>query len=375
MVCVRTKDASKKFREEVEARGPKPGGRPVLTLPQSSVTVPRMESSAQVRVPLVHEKDIRVGTAGWSYKDWEGVFYPPGMQRRKQHPLEYLARFFDTTEINTSFYGPLKPEWAKLWCRKVAAVNKNFLFTAKLYRAFTHSPIAVMEPTSAATIRPTDEDEARTREGLDALATEGRLGALLIQFPVSFKNTSLNRDYLERLLRQFIEYPRVVEVRHSSWNDAATLAAFAQKDVGFCNIDQPVLGRSLAPTEHVTSTIGYVRLHGRNYENWFADQGSADQNSGSDNRNDRYNYLYNYRELAGWKERIESVAERAHTTYVITNNHFESKAGVNALELKAMLSGKRVLAPPTLIAKYPELRNIADAAEAVGESNLTSLFG
>jgi uncharacterized protein YecE (DUF72 family) len=337
-----------------------------------------MGSSAQVRAPRVHEKDIRIGTAGWSYKDWEGIFYPPGMQRRKQHPLEYLARFFDTTEINTSFYGPLKPEWAKLWCRKVAAVNKNFLFTAKLYRAFTHSPIAVMEPTSAATIRPTDEDEARTREGLDAIASEGRLGALLIQFPVSFKNTSLNRDYLERLLRQFIEYPRVVEVRHSSWNDAATLAAFAQENVGFCNIDQPVLGRSLAPTEHVTSTIGYVRLHGRNYENWFAehgsadpgstDPGSADQSSGSDNRNDRYNYLYNYRELTGWKEKIESIAERAHTTYVITNNHFESKAGVNALELKAMLSGKRVLAPPTLIEKYPELRNIADAAEDAAAS-------
>jgi len=246
-------------------------------------------------------------------------------------------------------------------------VNKNFLFTAKLYRAFTHSPIAVMEPTSAATIRPTDEDEVRTREGLDAIAGEGRLGALLIQFPVSFKNTSLNREYLDRLLRQFIEYPRVVEVRHSSWNDAETLAAFTQKNVGFCNIDQPLLGRSLAPTEHVTGAIGYVRLHGRNYEQWFADQGSADQGSGSDNRNDRYNYLYNERELAGWKERIVSVAERAQATYVITNNHFESKAGVNALELKAMISGKRVLAPPTLIQKYPELRKIADAGEDFGE--------
>jgi uncharacterized protein YecE (DUF72 family) len=324
-----------------------------------------MESS--VRPPQPHSHQIRIGTAGWSYKDWDGIFYPAGFSsttsRRKQHPLEYLARFFDTTEINTSFYGPLKPEWAKLWCRKVAAVNKNFLFTAKLYRAFTHSPIAVMEPTSAATIRPTDEDEARTREGLDAIATEGRLGALLIQFPVSFKNTSLNRDYLERLLRQFIEYPRVVEVRHSSWNDAATLAAFAQKEVGFCNIDQPVLGRSLAPTEHVTSAIGYVRLHGRNYENWFADQGSDNQRSDSDNRNDRYNYLYTQRELAGWKERIESIAERAPATYVITNNHFESKAGANALELKAMITGKRVQAPPTLIEKYPELRNIADPAE------------
>src|SRR5580692_6848398 len=309
--------------------------------------------ASQAKPSQVQLNDVRIGTAGWSYKDWEGVFYPLGMSRRKQHPLEYLARFFDTTEINTSFYGPLKPEWAKLWCRKVAAVNKNFLFTAKLYRAFTHSPIAVMEPTSAATIRPTDEDEIRTREGLDAIAGEGRLGALLIQFPVSFKNTSLNREYLDRLLRQFIEYPRVVEVRHSSWNDAETLAAFAEKDVGFCNIDQPVLGRSLAPTEHVTGAVGYVRLHGRNYEQWFD----------SDNRNDRYNYLYKARELEGWKEKIENVAEKAQTTYVITNNHFESKAGVNALELKAMISGKRILAPPTLIQKYPELRRIADPAE------------
>ncbi len=327
-----------------------------------------MESSASFRLPQPQPHHdpakLRIGTAGWSYKDWEGIFYPSGMSRRKQHPLEYLARFFDTTEINTSFYGPLKPEWAKLWCRKVAAVNKNFLFTAKLYRAFTHSPLSVMEPTSAASIRPTDEDEARTREGLDALANEGRLGALLIQFPVSFKNTSLNREYLERLLRQFIEYPRVVEVRHSSWNDAATLASFTQKDVGFCNIDQPVLGRSLPPTDHVTGAIGYIRLHGRNYEQWFD----------SDNRNDRYNYLYNQRELTGWKEKIESIAERAQTTYVITNNHFESKAGVNALELKAMLTGKRVPAPPTLIQKYPELRNIADAAEDEGQRNPTLEF-
>jgi uncharacterized protein YecE (DUF72 family) len=327
--------------------------------------------SNQIEPNKIEPNNVRVGTAGWSYKDWDGIFYPSGMQRRKQHPLEYLARFFDTTEINTSFYGPLKPEWAKLWCRKVAAVNPKFLFTAKLYRAFTHSPIAVMEPTSAATIRPSDEDEARTREGLDALATEGRLGALLIQFPVSFKNTSLNREYLERLLRQFIEYPRVVEVRHSSWNDAETLAAFAQKNVGFCNIDQPVLGRSLKLTEHVTSAIGYVRLHGRNYEHWFADQRSDSDNR---NRDDRYNYLYSQQELAGWKEKITSIAARAQATYVITNNHFESKAGVNALELKSMISGQRVLAPPTLIEKYPELRAIADAAEDSAGRSPTPLF-
>jgi uncharacterized protein YecE (DUF72 family) len=315
-----------------------------------------MGYSAQTRFPQVASNDVRIGTAGWSYKDWDGIFYPSGMQQRRQHPLEYLARFFDTAEINTSFDGPLKPELAKLWCRKVETVNRNFLFTAKLYRAFTHSPLSLTEPTSAASIHPTDEDEIRTREGLDAIANEGRLGALLIQFPVSFKNTSLNREYLERLLRQFIEYPRVVEVRHSSWNDGATIASFTQNNVGFCNINQPLIGRSLAPTEHVTGTVGYIRLHGRNYEQWFD----------SDNRNDRYNHLYSPQELIGWKEKIQNIAERAQTTYVITNNYFESKAGVNALELKAMISGKRVVAPPTLIAKYPALRRIADPEEDRG---------
>jgi uncharacterized protein YecE (DUF72 family) len=317
-----------------------------------------MESTPPVRQAQAHSPRIRVGTAGWSYKDWDGVFYPPGMRQRKIHPLEYLARFFDTTEINTSFYGPLKPEHVKLWCRKVASVNPNFLFTAKLYRAFTHSPLSITEPTSAASIRPTDEDEVKTREGLDALAGEGKLGALLIQFPVSFKNTSLNREYLERLVRQFIEYPCVVEVRDSSWNNPETLASFAQRNVGFCNIDQPVIGKSLGPTDHVTASIAYVRLHGRNYDQWFD----------FDNRDDRYNYLYKEKELEDWKERIQNVAERAQATYVITNNHFESKAGVNALELKAMVTGKRVPAPPTLIQTYPELRRFADPAEDSGNA-------
>ena len=305
---------------------------------------------------------IRIGTAGWSYKDWEGVLYPPEVQRRKVHPLEYLAHFFDVVEINTSFYGHIKPELAKLWVRKVA-FNPNFVFTAKLHRSFTHSPIAVMEPTSAASIKPTDEDEAKAREGLDALASEGKLGALLIQFPVSFKNTSLNREYLETLLRQFIEYPRVVEVRHDSWDNPETLALFARGDVAFCNIDQPVIGNSLAPTEHVTSKLGYVRLHGRNYKDWFD----------SDDRNDRYNYLYSESELGGWKDKIETVAGKAQTTYVITNNHYQGRAGVNALELKSMLGGKRVKAPPGLLENYPELKKFADPDYGAGDPNLSLL--
>jgi uncharacterized protein YecE (DUF72 family) len=294
---------------------------------------------------------IRVGTAGWSYKDWEGIFYPPTMARNKQHPLEFVAQCFDVVEINTSFYGHIKPHLARLWARKAEAVNPNFMFTAKLHRSFTHSPIAVMEPTSAATIQPNDEDEKLARDGLDALAAEGKLGALLIQFPVSFKNTSLNREYVEQLLRQFIEFPRVVEVRHSSWDNPETLGYFAQKNVAFCNIDQPQIGRSLEPTEHVTSPLGYVRLHGRNYDQWFeAERGE-----------DRYNYLYTEAELSGWKDKIERIAQKAEVTYVITNNHFEGKAGVNALQLKHMLTGQRVKAPERLMRHYPELEKIAEA--------------
>lgn len=295
-------------------------------------------------------QQIRVGTAGWSYKDWEGVFYPPGMQRRKQHPLELLARCFDMVEINTSFYGHIKPELARLWAKRAGEANPNFVFTAKLHRSFTHSPLAVMEPTSAATIKPTDEDEHLAREGLDALAATGKFGALLIQFPVSFKNTSLNREYVENLLRQFIEYPRVVEVRHASWDNPETIRDFEQRNVSFCNIDQPVIGRSLEATEHVTAAVGYVRLHGRNYNQWFEAEKSED----------RYNYLYRENELTGWKDKIGRIAEKAEVTYVVANNHFEAKAGVNALQLKHMLSGRRVKAPETLLKHYPALKAIAD---------------
>jgi uncharacterized protein YecE (DUF72 family) len=293
---------------------------------------------------------IHVGTAGWSYKDWEGVFYPAGMSRRKGHPLEIIARCFDVVEINTSFYGHIKPELAKLWAKIASDVNPNFVFTAKLHRSFTHSPLAAMEPTSAASIRPNDEDERMAREGLESLAATGKFAALLIQFPVSFKNTSLNREYLETLLRQFIEYPRVVEVRHSTWNNPDTVAYFAERNVSFCNIDQPQIGRSLAPTMHVTAPVGYIRLHGRNYDQWFEAEKAAD----------RYNYLYKGTELVDWKDRIQTVADRAKTTFVIANNHFEAKAGVNALQLKHMLTGRRVLAPEPLLAHYPELKAIAD---------------
>lgn len=294
---------------------------------------------------------IRVGVAGWSYRDWEGIVYPAAV--KSSGKLAYLAEYFDMVEINTSFYGPIKAEVGRQWCRVAAAVNPDFTFTAKLYRAFTHAPVAAAESTSAATIRPELEDEADVKRGFDALASEGRLGAVLAQFPISFKYSGENRNYLEKLLARFGEYPLVLEIRHATWNRPEVLCWLESAGVGLCNIDQPLLGRAIRPSARATSTIGYVRLHGRNYKNWF----------GETNVRDRYDYLYSTRELDHWKERIEAIADQTTATYVVANNHNLGKAAVNALELLSMLEGKKVSVPPPLIARYrDELGGISKAS-------------
>jgi uncharacterized protein YecE (DUF72 family) len=292
---------------------------------------------------------VKIGVAGWSYKDWQGVVYPPSVKPNAR--VEYLAQFFELIEINNSFYGHIKPAVAKEWCRMAASVNPDFVFTAKLNRAFTHSPIAVLESTSAKTIRPGDTDERDAKAGYDALAAEHMLGALLAQFPISFKCTDENRAYVEQLVQRFRAYPLVLEIRHASWNVPDVLGWLQDLQVGLCNIDQPLLGRAVRPSAHATSVVGYIRLHGRNYKQWFAET----------NVRDRYDYLYSAEELGKWKDRALEVAGKTETTYVVANNHNLGKAAVNALELMSMLEGKKVKAPATLVEHYPELKQVTSA--------------
>jgi uncharacterized protein YecE (DUF72 family) len=297
---------------------------------------------------------IRVGPAGWSYADWNGIVYP-ARRPRDFHEAGYLAEFFDTIEINTSFYHPPRPESVAGWIRRVEH-NKDFKFTAKLWQRFTHDRNA------------SRQDEKVVKEGLSPLMNEGRLGALLVQFPWSFKNTPENREYVGGLRMQFVEYPLALEVRHSSWNQPEVLEMLAELNVGFCNIDQPVIGRSIRPSEHSTSKVGYVRLHGRNYEQWFTSK------ERSPTGGERYDYLYSLDELEPWAERIRSIARRADTTYVITNNHFEGKAVANALELMSLLAGRPVRVPEPLVEHYPELQPIAEPRSSASRPRQTDLL-
>jgi uncharacterized protein YecE (DUF72 family) len=286
------------------------------------------------------EARVLAGPAGWSYADWQGIVYPSHPSGRGKE-LETIAQTFDTVEINTSFYRPPRPEVVRVWLRK-SAVNPRFRFTAKLYRRFTHE-------------RDASADEEREfKDGIAPLMEAGKLGALLLQFPWSFKNAPENRQYLAGLLLRFHDYPLVVEVRHSSWVPApgkpSVFDLLVEYGAGFCNLDQPVIGRSIKPISAATSTVGYVRMHGRNYESWFADSGGVDL---------RYDYLYTPDELAEWKRRIDTVAARTQTTYVILNNHYQGKAVANALQLRSLIEDRLVPVPPLLASRYPQLAEVA----------------
>jgi uncharacterized protein YecE (DUF72 family) len=280
---------------------------------------------------------IRIGPAGWVYKDWNGIVYP-AKKPKGFDPLTYLARYFDTIEINSSYYGAPRPSAAKKWVESVGG-NAAFRFTAKLFHSFTHER------------KPTPNDEKEFKEGIAPLVEASRFGALLLQFPWSFKNSQENREYLAGLQSRFREYPLVLEVRHASWIEPEILDLFAELDLGLCNIDQPLFHRSIKPGADATSAVGYFRLHGRNYRNWFSKTALS---------HERYDYLYTTEELEPWVDRIRHVAGKTRDTYAVSNNHHLGKAAMNALEISALLGGKPVGTPGSLIAHYPEMRSFAE---------------
>jgi|SRR5579871_31555 uncharacterized protein YecE (DUF72 family) len=290
---------------------------------------------------------VRIGPAGWSYADWNGFVYPK-KKPKGFHQARYLAEFFDTIEINTSFYNPVKAEHAKQWLGYVSS-NRNFVFTAKLWQRFTHEMSA------------SKEDEKLVRDGFEPLRAAGKLGAVLLQFPFSFHRTPETAAYLVALLKRFSDFPLVVEVRHSSWNVPETFALLSQNNTGFCNIDQPLIGHSLKATQETTSPVGYVRLHGRRYDTWFSDDESTPSH-------ERYNYLYSSEELKPWVRRIERIEQSASEVFVIANNHYQGKAVVNALQLISILKPPKVKVPEPILQNYPELLSIA--TEGVKEPTL-----
>jgi len=289
---------------------------------------------------------IRVGIAGWDYPDWEGIVYPrprrPGFDR-----LAFLAGFFDLLEINVSFYRQPGAPAARAWASRVASMG-SFRFTAKLFRGLTH-PRSLEVPDFRI-------EAERYRMGVEPLLEAGLLGAVLMQFPHSFRDNPANRRSLEALVSLLPGLPLVAEFRHRSWDNRKSLDLLRGLGVGFCNVDQPVIGQTLPPTCHATSRIAYIRLHGRNAAGWFR-RGSPPSA--------RYDYLYTQDELAPWIDRARALAESAEEVFIVANNHYRGKGPANALMIASALRRRRVKAPADLIASYPELTDMI-AVEAEG---------
>jgi len=288
------------------------------------------------------------------------VFYPPSRGRPKGFDeLAFYAEHFNTVEVNSTFYGQPRPEVCRGWAERTPP---GFEFSVKLYQKFTHPRMFEQRVASALPeevrgqssllqmlAQPNDADLDEFRRGIEPLASAGKLGALLAQFPPSFKDAPESRNYLEGLLRALTGYPVAVELRHSSWSDRVgdTLALLNTFGAAWVQIDEPKFRFSIRQN-YLPNVEGfyYMRLHGRNVEKWWR----------HDKSEDRYDYLYSADELKEFSETADASKRLVKKLYLYTNNHFSAKSVANAAMIKQQL-GEPIEGeyPPEFVERYPEL--------------------
>jgi len=265
---------------------------------------------------------LYIGTSGWSYPKgegtWTGYFYPTG----KINELEYYSQFFNTVEINSSFYRPPNPGYVHNWVRRVP---EGFLFTVKLWQKFTHPEMYKEATGEDAVIAQRDVDIFK--QSIEPLAKSGKLGALLAQFPPSFKSDSYGKQIINAVTRIFGQYRLAVELRHHSWSDDEdTATLLRENDASWVQIDEPKFKTSVAADLPVTSDMVYFRYHGRNAVMWW--KGNAET---------RYNYLYSQDEINELADKVKSLTGKAKLGFVLFNNHWRGYAPKNAVDMQKAL--------------------------------------
>ena len=293
---------------------------------------------------------ILVGTSGWSYPSgsgtWNGVFYPK--KKAGFDELRFYSEHFDTVEVNSSFYRVPSVDAVRKWAERTP---ENFEFSLKLYQKFTH-PEMFLEATGQDPADLDRKDVDEFRAALDPLARAGKLGALLAQFPASFRNDANARGYLEWLLKAFKDYQVAVELRHRSFSEdpLETMQILAANGAALVQIDEPKFKDSIRQNRLPNvKTFYYMRLHGRNAAEWWSHEKSED----------RYNYLYSTSELDPIVEDVEEASREVKKTYVYANNHFSAKSVANAVTIKHKL-GQPIEGeyPETLVERYPDLKSL-----------------
>lgn len=304
---------------------------------------------------------IFVGTAGWQYKDWSPQFYPPtGLKDADR--LTYYAAHFTTVEVNSTYYTYLAPSVAEGWLRKVEP-NDAFRFLVKVHGDFTHAR------------EFTPDSENKMRALLSVLARNERLGGVLVQFPYSFGFNQVNTAFVDSLAEVFGEFNPFFEVRHNSWHKPEARAFWNATGYPLCSIDQPTLGSALPFCAEHIGGVAYLRLHGRNENEWrksIARFGESAPTS-YDEQNQRYSYLYSPSEIAEFIQQLHSVAGGLKQVVVILNNHPKGQAVANAFEFMYMLGLMTSLIPDTTVTAYPRLAKINDSLRKEGIESDTRL--
>jgi uncharacterized protein YecE (DUF72 family) len=255
--------------------------------------------------------DILVGTSGYSFHEWVGPVYPEGTKQAEYLPC--YAALFSTVELNFSYY---KMPEAKNLAKMLADGGSKLCYSVKAHRTLTHEPRAAQW-----------EEEAKTcLKAIEPLLKAGRLGAVLFQFPYSFRHTVENRQYLDKLLEYYKEIPSAVEFRSADWYTGKLIEGMKSRKVSLVSLDMPELPKLPPQTDVVTAPLAYIRLHGRNKESWW------DYNEYA-----RYNYMYGDLEIKAWAARIERIAGQASRILVYFSNHPFGKAAKNAQMLAKLI--------------------------------------
>ena len=251
---------------------------------------------------------IRIGTSGFSYKDWVGPVYPETLAAHNR--LKFYAHEFSTVELNVTYYRIPSTRTVKRW---VHQTPDDFLFSVKAFGGLTH-----------------DRDESAFApfvESLQPLIESRKLGCILAQFPYSFHSVPENREYLKKLRAGLGDLPVVVEFRNARWVNQSTFDLLQSLGLGFCSVDEPRLRGLIPPIAVASGHLGYVRFHGRNAAKWYQHEEAWE----------RYNYDYSEDELREWVPKLHKLDSTVPLTLVYFNNHFGGQAVHSARILSQLL--------------------------------------
>ena len=272
--------------------------------------------------------DILLGTSGYDYPEWKGVFYPQDLKRKDF--LSYYATQFNALELNNTFYNMPTPD------RMLSFYERSegrLQFSVKASRFLTH------EVGSDWMLQAN-----LFRDAVDPLLEKQALCTVLFQFPQSFHYTNENRIYLARLIDEFKGFPVVVEFRHEEWIKESVLVGLNERgaSIALCDMPElkylpklvvPVLRQAQQPQPRPpsqSSSLFYLRLHGRNANAWYADTTTP-------NGSARYDYNYSDNELKEFVPVIQNVILTGKKPIVFFNNHPNGSGAKNAKRLYELL--------------------------------------